>query len=395
MRRLLSALALPSAALVLGATAQTAQAQSEIACNTLPNPVFGIGGSAQKPTVGDFARAFRNAADPISIVYASPGACFAMSAFVDNTPITGTANYWSADGTEGVCTLPLAGVPAEFGIMGNTPASCPGIDGLPAGVGIFEGPVLGWNLLVPSASTQQVISAEGLYFVYGFGAAGRAAPWTDDAQIFSRNGTSAAGIAVASAAGFPVERLTGIDVRTNGAMVTALAGSINPEAAIGFVSGDVADRSRATVRTLAYQHRGQSQGYWPDSTASAFDKRNIRDGHYWLWTATYFYAPVDAQGRPASAGARRFIDLATGAVPPTAEVPAFEILVGGSNIPRCAMHVTRAGDYTPLLPFAHPEPCDCAYELLATGSTACTACADDAGCDPEHPVCRQGHCEVR
>ncbi|MBU6162187.1 MAG: hypothetical protein KGO50_13800, partial [Myxococcales bacterium] len=334
-----------------GLVAGSAFAEGEPACASLPNPVYGIGGSAQKPTVGDFAAAFRNAAEELTIVYASPGACFAMSAFIDGTPITGTANFWNADGTEGVCTLPLTGVPAEFGIMGNTPTTCPGVEGLPDGIGQFEGPVLGWNLIVPTESTQQVISSEGLYFVYGFESQGQVAPWTDDAQIFSRNGTSAAGIAVARAAGLPVERLGGIDVRNNGAMVTNLAGSTNQEAAIGFVSGDVADRSRADVRTLAYQHIGQSAGFWPDSTASTFDKINIRDGHYWLWTATYFYSPVDGSGNILSANAERFINYAIGVTPPDDEIPAFEILVEGSNIPRCAMHVTRAGDYTELLPY--------------------------------------------
>ena len=378
----------------LGA-ASPAWAQDQVPCDDLPNPVYGIGGSAQKPTVGEFAVAFRNAAEEFTLIYASPGACFAMSSLIDGAPITGTANYWNADGTEGTCTLPLAGVAADYGIMGNTPTTCQGVAGLPEGIGQFDGAVLGWNLIVPVDSTQQVISSEALYFVYGFGSQGQASPWTDDAQIFSRNATSAAGIAVAAAGGLPVARLGGTDVGSNGAMITRLSGSTAPEAAIGFVSGDVADRNRDKVRTLAYQHAGQRAGYWPDSTASAFDKVNIREGRYWLWTATYFYAPVDAQGRPSNPNARRFIELATGLTPPTEEVPAFEILVRGGNIPRCAMHVTREGDYTELIPYTPEAPCDCYYTALATGETDCATCAADDDCSSEAPACRNGYCEVR
>jgi hypothetical protein len=367
----------------------------DIQCSSLPNPVYGIGGSAQKPTVGDFAEVFRNAADPFTLIYQSPGACFAMSALIDGVPITGSASFWNADGTEGTCVLPLTGVPADYGIMGNVPTTCPGVEGLPEGAAQFDGAVLGWNIIVPVASTQQSISSEALYFVYGFGPEGQAAPWTDGAQINSRSGTSAAGIAVASAAGLPVERLFPNDVRTNGAMVTNLAASTNPEAAIGFVSGDVADRSRAQVRTLAYQHRGQDCGYWPDSSATAFDKAGIRFGQYWLWTSTFYYAPVNAEGRPLNANAARFIDFATGLTPPTAEIPAFEILVEGGNIPRCAMHVTRSGDYTALQPYAASEPCDCYYESIAVGSTDCTVCDDNSDCGTDAPVCRFGFCEVR
>jgi hypothetical protein len=382
------------AALLVLALASPVLAQ-DVPCSTLPSPVYGIGGSAQKPTVADFAIAFANAADPFTLIYQSPGACFAMGSLIDGVPITGSASYWLADGTERTCTLPLTGVAADYGIMGNTPTTCNGVEALPGSVGIFEGAVLGWNLIVPNASTQQVISSEALYFVYAFGPEGRAAPWTDPAQINSRNTTSAAGIAVAAAGGFPPERLFDNDVRTNVQMVTNLSASTNPEAAIGFVSGDVADRARDRVRTLAYQHRGQRAGFWPDSSATSFDKRGIRFGTYWLWTATYFYAPVGSDGRPLNANAARFIDFATGAIPPTDEVPAFDLLVGGSNIPRCAMHVNRRGDYTELFPWEAPVPCDCYYESLATGATTCTPCGEDAQCGGDTPFCRFGFCEGR
>ena len=50
---------------------------------------------------------------------------------------------------------------------------------------------------MPQQSTQQSISAEAAYFVFGFGAAGQVSPWTDEASLVVRNSTSAAQIAVA------------------------------------------------------------------------------------------------------------------------------------------------------------------------------------------------------
>ena len=38
-------------------------------------------------------------------------------------------------------------------------------------------------------------------------------------------------------------------------------------------------------------------GYLPDSTGTSFDKKNVRDGHYWLWGAQHFYGLVNAVRR--------------------------------------------------------------------------------------------------
>lgn len=381
-----------AAALVVAAAPAHAQ---DVDCADLPNPAYGIGGSAQKPIVASYATLFSGLSTPRTIIYQSPGACFAMSALVEGAPITGTATYWAADGEELLCNLPLTGIAADYGIMGNNPETCAGITGLPANVRQFEGDVIGWNLIVPNASSQQSISSEALYFIYGVGADAGVAPWTVQSEILGRTATSAAGIAIASAAGLTIDQFTAQDVRSNGAMVTLLGQSTNPEAAIGFVSSEVADLNRATVRTLAYQHRDQICGYWPDSSATAFDKTGIRFGRYWLWTSSFFYANVDGAGTITNETARQFIGYVTGGIAPTEEVPALDIAIENGNVPQCAMHVRREGDYTALIPFAHPEPCDCRFEFLATGETTCGACTSNADCGTDAPVCRLGFCEVR
>ena len=42
----------------------------------------------------------------------------------------------------------------------------------------------------------------------------------------------------------------------------------------------VFDRNRQTLDSLAYKAFGQWYAYYPDSTSTAMDKANVRDGHY-------------------------------------------------------------------------------------------------------------------
>ena len=123
-------------------------------CSTISfvNPIYGSGGSAARPLIRSFAVALRGDANPITIVWADPGACFAMDALVGptGTPvnITQTARYWDADGTEHQCIHSGAGVPADFGYMAAQPEACQGYSaGLPSTIGNFVGPVTGWQLI--------------------------------------------------------------------------------------------------------------------------------------------------------------------------------------------------------------------------------------------------------
>jgi hypothetical protein len=363
-------------------------------CADLPNPLIGVGGSASKPLLAKIAPALRQAADPITLIYQSPGACFGITTYVDGTPVTGTASYWDADGSEQTCTFPVLGVTPDFGMLGVQGTLCEGVDALPEGIGEFPGPVTSWSLIVPNASSQTSISAAAVYFIYGFGAAlGQVSPWTVDAELYSRNATSAALIAIALASGIPPTKFKGTDVGTNQAMISSLAMSVNPEAALGFVSTEVADLNRDSVRTLAFQAEDQTCAYWPDSTATSFDKRNVRDGHYTLWSPYRFYAPVDAGGAITNPTTRRFIGFFTGAEAPPPELPLLDIIIDNGNLPQCAMQVWRDEEIGPLYSFQPDEPCGCYFEQRATGKTDCTACADDSGCGADAPKCRHGYCE--
>lgn len=368
----------------------------EVSCTDLPNAVIGVGGSASKPLLALVGAALAGAADPITVVYQAPGACFGITTYVDDTPATGTASYWDVDGNELTCSFPVTGTIPDFGMLGVKGTLCEGVEEIPADIGTFSGPITSWSLLVPSASSQSSISAEATYFVYGFGAAeGQVSPWTVDAELYSRNATSAALIAIALAAGIPPTKFKGTDVGSNQEMITSLASSTQPEAAIGFTSTEVADQSRDVVRTLAFQAYDQTCAYWPDSTATAFDKRNVRDGHYALWSPYNFYVPVDGSGEIVDEETRRFIGFFTGAEALPPELPLLDIVIDNGTIPECAMQVWRDEEIGPLQSYLPAEPCGCYYEARVTGTTACTECTDDTGCGGDTPVCRHGYCEVQ
>ncbi len=387
------------AAALTAAACLAPAASFAIAYKDLPSPIYGTGGSAHKTFFGKYGGALSSLAKPISLVYQAPGACVAMSALTEKTKgaglLTGTASYWDKAGKEQTCDLPLTGQPVDFGAMGVFASSCPGVPKNPDGVGDFQGAINSWNLLVPVASSQQSISAEGVYFVFGFGKAGKVEPWVDEAQYYIRNPTSAATLAIAAAAGLPPAKIIGKDVKTNQGTVQGLSASTNPEAAIGYTSGEVADANRSVVRTLAYQHTGQTCGYWPDSSATAFDKSGVREGLYYLWSPTHLYAYVDAQGKPIHPEVAQFIGWFNGSLAAPDGLDVLSLQIAAGNIPKCAMHVWRDGDLAPLYSFQPDEPCGCYFEAKATGATTCKACKTNSDCDASNPTCRYGYCEVK
>jgi hypothetical protein len=375
---------------------RVAHAQN-VNCDTLPAPVlYGVGGSAQRPLFSKLGAKLAAASSPVTIVYASPGACFSLDPFKpsEDYKLTGTANYTLADGAEKTCQLPAAGTKADFG-SAQTGAKLCGVDKLWDGVGDFQGPIGTTNFIVATQSTQNSISAEAAYFVFGFGDQGKASPWTDNNLIIRRNETSAVQLYVGLAAGVEATRFKGIDAMTNANSIKFVAEASDKEAAIGFVSGENADANRSTVRTLAYQHKGQKCGYWPDSTPTAFDKKNVRDGQYFLWGTTHFFAKVDDKGKIVNPDLAKVIGYLSGDVAPPDDVPVLDVVINNGNIPLCAMHVQRDGDLGAISSFQPSEPCGCYFDFKATGSTDCKACKDDSECSSAAPTCRHGYCEVK
>lgn len=388
----------------LGASAGSAHA---IDCVDLPNPVLGIGGSAATNLIKRLGTRLAAAPEPITVVYTDTGACNAMTGLVQNTPLSGTGKYWTADGTEQTCTYPSgSNVLADWGAMAQEATTCQGIDKLPDSVGDFKGPISGFSLIVPNASTEYAISAEAIYYVYGFGAGtGRdVAPWTVPAAIGTRTTTSAAGLLLAKAAGIPLSRplayLPANDVKTNQGAVdfitaTSPAAVANPSAALAFASTETADANRAKVRTLAFKAVGQDCAYFPDSSATSTDKKNLREGRYYLWNVHHFFARLNAQRQVEKPALAKLVNIVTSREPLPGPQSFLDLAIANGNVPECAMRVTRTGDMGPLASYQPEAPCGCYFDQKTTGKTSCNPCTTNADCPASAPLCSQGYCEVK
>ena len=363
---------------------------------TATAPIYGSGGSATKPLIAKVATQLANAPTPITVFYASPGACVGVNALFGPTPITGTVSWWNTAGVEQTCTVPQATPHAsDFASSGNSAIACPGIASIPTGIADFLGPVNFFSLIVPKASSQLSISAEAAYFVWGFGQQGQAAPWVDESQLFRRDENSAAQLFISLNTGVPATKFKGIDTKTNQGTITAVAGASKPEAALGLVSGELADANRSTVRALAFQAKGQSCGYFADSTETAFDKKYVRDGHYAIWSPLHFFTHVGGDGKPSNANVARFFNLFTAATPDPEGIDILAAEIKSGTIPKCAMNVWRETDTGPISKLVPDAPCGCFFDKTATGTTTCAACTDSSTCSSASPVCRHGFCEAR
>src|SRR5262249_38272776 len=158
----------------------------------------------------------------------------------------------------------------------------------------FFGPNQVMNFVVPTASSQTLISAEAAYFVFGFGMAGKADPWTDETFIFQRSATSGTQAMIAAAINLPPTQRKGVSEAKSSDMLAAVSMSTAPEKTIGILASDVADQNRTTVKILAYQHYKQECAWLPDSSSTSFDKINVRDGHYPIWGPLHLLSKVDA-----------------------------------------------------------------------------------------------------
>jgi hypothetical protein len=176
-------------------------------------------------------------------------------------------------------------------------------------------------------------------------------------------------------------------------VVNAVVNSPNAEASIGILGAEVYDANRGKgLKTLAFRALGQKEAYYPDSSDSAFDKQNVRDGHYALWSPTVYITKTDANG-PLNPSVAAITDAVLGRAP-TLDGLADAVKVG--LIPECAMHVSRETDGGDLSPFTAPASCTCYYLSKIPGATGapagCSACDGDAGCG-DGGTCQFGFCE--
>ena len=379
-----------------------------------PNPVMVLGGTGYP--LDTIAKAMGSAA---TIIFLEGASCDGVATILLNSPkMTGKVVWYSSDGNENTCKLDVD-YPADIGSAGAYAETCAGLSGLPSSVQIpsnqadFLGPANPVMFTAPARSVERVISAEAAYKVYGFGSASGVTPWIDESFIYRRTPKSANQQSTARTLGLPVDALRGVDSNGGSKMYNVMLQTTAPDKTIGISSSEIVDIHRDTMKSLAYQHYGQRVGFYPDSSTGSFDRKNVRDGHYFMWIPLHVFTntsagdPVAAQGsaledpttnpkskRDAAVKALAFV-MANRQEAPNKGVDVFGSLKTLGNIPQCAMHVTRAKEAAVLSPYTPSTSCDCAFEAASPGDTpaGCQACADSTSCPSTHPTCSFGYCE--
>lgn len=358
-----------------------------------------------KPVLQEVARILAAKSPSITLVYQSTGSCAGADAVINETPVTATAKFWDAANgfAETECSLPSSGASADIGISDVYAESC-NLD-LGAGQKDFLGPVQVMTMVTPIASSENSISAEAAYLVFGFGGDNHAvAPWDNDDFLYIRADSSGTKAMIARAIGLPSSKWRGQVQSGSGAVNSAVVASAQPDKTIGILAADWADQQRDKLKILAYQHGGQSCGYYPDSTANTFDKINVREGRYAIWGSVHFITnvdssgtPVPAKGNPAGANVAETIRLFTHDDLDAAEQESIiRAEAAAYTVPLCAMKVTRDREIGDPIPFEPATPCGCFFESLKGAvSDGCSECETNSDCGGSTPVCRYGYCEAR
>ncbi len=404
--------ALPLAAAVVSASAQV-QANTPD-CASLPGTVVYVeSGDTQENLLKVVGRQLRDSAN-ITLAFVLTGSCGITSdmytgaqlisgATLDYIPSTAEDPTWDPTQPESNCTVDPAGAPINVGIAALFVESC-GLGEPPAAanLALVRGPVQAYTFVVPTASDAQAIWAEEAYYAFGFGNANKLAPWSDQELMFIRPPSKSTLVATAANIDVPPNRWHGVPENASADVVAAVASSPQPEPTIGILGAEVYDADRgAGIKTLAFRTFGQQHAYFPDSTSTAFDKRNVRDGHYTLWSPTVYITPVDAGGTPVNPAVAYLEDLVLGDEAATAPEGGMGIdgladVVQVGLVPDCAMRVTRKADGGPLSLYTPSAPCSCFFESQIPGASGatrpgCTSCSSDAAC--HGGKCRHGFCE--
>lgn len=402
------------------------------ACNSYPNPVYFSGSTAAPPMLAQLAVQLGTS---VSIIYTAVGSCVGMNDILASAAEPAAAVYLDpTNATNQIACDPTNGganpngLYIDVGISDVYPATCTAYSNtgmLGTGFKDFHGPIQAMTLAVPKTSTENSISAEAAYVVFGW--AGQSnntvAPWTDPTQMFIRKPTSGTESMISWAIGLaptkwlvqsPFDGGTAQFEAGNPQVVTALKGATSANAAIGILSTEYLDQNRDTLKALAFQasdYNGGDQecGYLPDSDSTHFDKLNIRQGRYAIWGPVHFVTNVDSSGNPlanpkntASTNVKTVIDfISDNNLSTTQEQTLITASLKAYTVPPCAMQVSRDAEIGAEASFQPAHGCGCAYEAGAQGgtptSTYCKACTADTDCAnvTGYNHCNFGWCEAQ
>lgn len=377
-------------------------------CSSLVNPLYIMSGDTQVPVLKALGKALRQSANPMTLVWYATGSCTIIDALYNQTPLKQTPSYipddpaWdSSNGAVPSCALESSGHSIDVGIPIVFPESCTATPA-PAGLGAFKGPVQSMIFVVPHSASPEAISSEQAKLVFGTGSTANVLPWTDEAFYFIRPATKGTQVSLGALIGVPAAQWHGQQINLSPDVATKVASSTSPEKTIGILGSEILDtgNNRTTLKALAFQAVGQTHGFLPDSTATAFDKRNVRDGHYAGWAHVIYLTKVTAAdgGAPAAvnANAKLMIDILTDTANPAVPAGLDPVAVVSQKglVPLCAMTVTRSMEGGNLSLSAPADPCGCYYEsLVGKAPASCVACSAAAPC-AAGTTCRHGYCEA-
>jgi hypothetical protein len=410
------------------------------ACPTTSNTVYTSGSSAVQPVLQAVTNVLGSA---VSIVYQKPGSCEGLDFILNGTKDTDAALLLVPSGTATACTLPMAGATIDIGFSDVYPSTCsatfdttlPAVGNMTAD---FLGPIQAMTIAVPTASTENIISAEAAYMVFGFAAAtspNTIAPWSVPGDIYVRFWDSGTLEMIGKAINLPGGKWVNATNKSSaqttsgtGPMQTAIinsgnAGGTHANSTIGILS---TSGLKTGIKALAFQGTAQDCSYLPDSSSTATDKINVRQGRYEIWGPEHMVTGVDGTGKPVGQNSNTAaVQTLINALLSSSQAPALASDAGAGDggatalgetevgsiisaislptvgfVPWCAMQVSRTAEIGAESSYAPPAACSCAFENANGGPisghtcTACTAANESTMCTGSTPKCHFGYCEA-
>ena len=302
------------------------------------------------------------------------------------------AYFFDDLGTQTPCTLDPEGKTVDIGVSNLYSTVCNPAYVPSTAIAGYLGPIVTFGFTVPAASKQETISVEAAHVIFGLGGlnpAGRdMTPWTNPAYYSIRNSGAGSTALAAELIHVPRAAFWGMDRLSTDAIRDSLIASASPDESIGILSIDYADKNRGNLRVLYLQGEGQITGFLPDSSATALDKANVRDGHYPLWGYVHFYT-ANINGAP-SAPAGTFV---TRFSVPRLDQALIDAMIDASQVPQCAMKVARESEMGPFIHNPYKFQCGCYFDKRTKGKNACETCTTSNDCPVATPACNYGFCE--
>lgn len=394
----------PQSAGSLTTTIKATPAPTVLCANAGPNVIYMAGTSDFGPLLKQVTPLLMANNPPYRPVFLGSTSCAGVSAVFDpalalikdipGTP-TKAANYayfFDDTGAQVSCSLAPEGNVVDVGVSNLYSTVCNSIYVSGTTVAGYLGPVVTFGFTVPAASKQDSISVEAAHIIFGLGGktlSGTAAPWLDPAYYSIRNSGAGSTALAAELIHVPRTAFWGVDRLSTDNIRDSLIASAAPDASIGVLSIDYADKNRGNLRVLYLQGEGQLSGFLPDSTPTSLDKINVRDGHYPLWGYVHFYTANYGGAPSPAAGA-----FVTRFSAPKLDRQLVDAMIDASQVPQCAMKVGRDAEMGPLTPSSHKFQCGCYFDSRTTGRTTCKACINTPDCPVSAPACNYGFCEA-